>query len=163
MNSQISWDQKQVGVICGGQSKLIYNTVLHTNMCTYLSKGWMFTWRGRSVKLLSDRCFKVHSWDVQEPGSQEEAEVCWHGSCSEKRVWTEIRRILVSLKICTLKMFLFWVCWLLMTWILCLCSREHPNLIPKPVPSKEHKPGTAVDMGPRKPTTPFKVQLFAPV
>ncbi|KDR16195.1 Nucleolar transcription factor 1 [Zootermopsis nevadensis] len=35
--------------------------------------------------------------------------------------------------------------------------REHPNLIPKPVPSKEHKPGTAVDMGPRKPTTPFKL------
>lgn len=35
--------------------------------------------------------------------------------------------------------------------------REHPNLIPKPVPSKDHKQGAAVDMGPRKPSTPFKL------
>ncbi|PNF25609.1 hypothetical protein B7P43_G03834 [Cryptotermes secundus] len=35
--------------------------------------------------------------------------------------------------------------------------REHPNLIPKPVPSKDHKPGAAVDTGPRKPSTPFKL------
>ncbi|XP_069678107.1 nucleolar transcription factor 1-A-like isoform X2 [Periplaneta americana] len=35
--------------------------------------------------------------------------------------------------------------------------REHPDLVPKPVPSKDHKAGTAVEMGPRKPTTPFKL------
>jgi hypothetical protein len=47
----------------------------------------------------------------------------------------------------------------LLTLILYICSREHPNLIPKPVPSKDHKPGATVDGGPRKPTTPFKVHL----
>ncbi|KAJ9586872.1 hypothetical protein L9F63_019554, partial [Diploptera punctata] len=35
--------------------------------------------------------------------------------------------------------------------------QEHPELIPKPVPSKEHKSGSAVESGPRKPNTPFKL------
>jgi hypothetical protein len=39
----------------------------------------------------------------------------------------------------------------------CFYSQEHPELVPKPVPSKEHKSGGAVDSGPRKPSTPFKV------
>jgi hypothetical protein len=52
-----------------------------------------------------------------------------------------------------------WDCQIFMTWILYFYSRKHPNLIPKPVPSKDHKPGAAVDMGPRKPSTPFRVIL----
>jgi hypothetical protein len=35
--------------------------------------------------------------------------------------------------------------------------REHPGLIPKPMPSTYHKPGATVGGGSRKPTTLFKV------
>ncbi|PSN58061.1 hypothetical protein C0J52_02056 [Blattella germanica] len=35
--------------------------------------------------------------------------------------------------------------------------REHPELVPKPVPSRDHKAAATLESGPRKPTTPFKL------